>query len=343
MSWLALDIGGANIKAADGRGFAQSLYFPLWQKRDELPQALTTVLANCPSSERLALTMTGELADCFVTKREGVAFIVESVRSAAGLRECAVYLTTGELVALPTAINRPTEAAASNWHVLATFARRFLPDSPGLLIDIGSTTSDLIPVQHGSPAAVGLTDTDRLIAGELVYTGVERTPVSAITGWLPWRLRQCPVASELFATSWDAYLTRGDLPEEPHSTHTADGRPATKVCALDRLARMICADRDTFDEHDALLAANFIADLQVEQICRSAKKVVGRQLQPVHSVIVSGTGEFLARLVVQRLQVNLVLSGTTQVVSLAEKLGRDVSECATAHALAVLARERHPA
>ena len=340
MSWLGLDIGGANIKAADGHGYARSVYFPLWQRRDNLPQALSAVLASSPSPDRLAVTMTGELADCFVTKKEGVIFILESVRASAGDRECTVYLTTGELVALDAAIKRPMEVAASNWHVLAAFASRFLPNSNGLLIDVGSTTCDLVPIQHGSPAAVGLTDTDRLIAGELVYTGVERTPVSAITHWLPWRNRQCPVASELFATSWDAYVTRGDLPEEPYSTHTADGRPATKVCARDRLARTICADRNTFDESDALMAANYIADRQVEQVCRAAKQVIDRQPQGVQSVVLSGSGEFLARLAVGKLQLDLALAGSIQVISLAEQMGSSVSKRATAHALAVLARDR---
>ena len=88
----------------------------------------------------------------------------------------------------------------------------------------------------------GCNDTDRLLAGELVYTGVGRTPICAITDWLPWRDARCPVAAEVFATAADAYVILGDLPEQPTDTSTADGRPLTKEFARERLARMICAD-----------------------------------------------------------------------------------------------------
>ena len=40
MKWLALDIGGANLKAADGEGFAVSQPFPLWENPEQLVDAL---------------------------------------------------------------------------------------------------------------------------------------------------------------------------------------------------------------------------------------------------------------------------------------------------------------
>ncbi|MEX2559527.1 MAG: tetrahydromethanopterin-linked C1 transfer pathway, partial [Pirellulales bacterium] len=75
MSWLALDIGGANLKAADGLGFAVARPFPLWQRPQALAGEIARLLADAPAAERIAVTMTGELADCFSTKREGVAAI----------------------------------------------------------------------------------------------------------------------------------------------------------------------------------------------------------------------------------------------------------------------------
>jgi (4-(4-[2-(gamma-L-glutamylamino)ethyl]phenoxymethyl)furan-2-yl)methanamine synthase len=46
MKWLALDIGGANVKAADGQGYAQSYLFPLWKTPNKLPQQIRTAISE---------------------------------------------------------------------------------------------------------------------------------------------------------------------------------------------------------------------------------------------------------------------------------------------------------
>ena len=333
MRVLALDIGGANLKAADGLGFAASQFFPLWQRPGELPAALARLIAAAPAADRIVATMTGELCDCFATKAEGVAAIVQALADTAAGRETLVYLTDGSLVSPAAALERPLAAAASNWHALARFAGRFAAHGAGLLIDIGSTTCDLIPLVDGRPAATGATDPERLAAGELVYTGVVRSPVCAVVPALPWRGKQTPTAHELFATAGDAYLTLGELPEEPDCTQAADGRPATKAAARDRLARAICADRTMFDEADAHAAATAIARAQLAKIAIAAQGVLRRLPAPPGAVVISGQGEFLARQLLDRMQL------AAAVVSLGASLGPQLSRAATAHALAVLARE----
>ena len=176
MNWLGLDIGGANLKAADGNGYAHSMSFPLWKQPGELAEALGCLIRHAPPFDLLAITMTGELADCFETKVEGVTHILRAAESAAVERNVHCYLTSGKLVTSETALESPLQAAASNWHVLSTFASRYLEDEAGLLIDIGSTTCDIVPLDPSGPTAMGTTDPERLQLGELVYTGVERSP-----------------------------------------------------------------------------------------------------------------------------------------------------------------------
>lgn len=332
-SWLALDIGGANLKAANGQGFAVSRYFPLWREPQGLSAALAALVSACPPAERLAVNMTGELADCYVTKAEGVDAILRAAASVAAGRDVQVYLTDGSWASVETARQQPLRAAASNWHALARFAGRFVAAGSGLMIDVGSTTCDIIPLQRGLPAAVGDTDTERMLQGELVYTGVQRSPLCAAVSAVPYRGRQCPAAHELFATTWDAYLTLGNLPEEPDNTHTADGRPATKAAARDRLARAICADRTMFSDDDALAAATAVARGQAAKIAIAAQGVVRRMPSPPERIIIAGQGEFLARQVLSK------AAWAAPIVSLSDELGPTLSQCATAHALAVLARE----
>jgi uncharacterized hydantoinase/oxoprolinase family protein len=284
--WLALDIGGANLKAADGHGFAVSHPFALWMRREELATAIGGLIEASPPAERLAVTMTGELADCYQTKDEGVRHILNSVARAAAGRDVFVYLVTGELVPIDARISTTQHAAASNWHALATFACRYVARPPqpppsasrdftaspvgrdlgragsehaldrlGLVIDVGSTTTDIVPITARGTRTKCRSDVQRLLSGELVYTGVRRSPVCGLVREFPWRDGTVPVAQEFFATTADVYVLLGDLPEDPEDRGTADGRPLTQAAAQARMARMICLDRDSFSLTDAVRAA----------------------------------------------------------------------------------------
>jgi probable H4MPT-linked C1 transfer pathway protein len=294
MNWLALDIGGANLKAADGLGFCQSVSFPLWKRPRRLAGALRALVAQSPPHDALAVTMTGELADCYSNKAAGVAAIVRAAVAAAGKRRVAVYTTAGQWLSPIEATRRPLEVAAANWHALASFAGRYAESEFALLIDIGSTTSDIIPLAEGRPIAEGRTDPERLALGELVYTGVVRSPLCAVVPVVPWRGGQCPTAQELFATTADVYVTLGDLAEDATADYTADGRPLTRRLARDRLAHSICADDSLFDEADARAVALAAQDAQLAKLGLAVCRVAERMPDPPERLIPSGQGEFLA-------------------------------------------------
>ena len=333
MTWLGLDIGGANLKAADGCGWATCVPFELWRDPNGLQSAVAALIDRAPPAERVAVTMTGELCDCFRTKEKGVRHILAATNAAVDGKELRIYLVDGRFVSIAEARAATNLVAASNWHALARFACRYLSGPSGVLIDIGSTTSDIIPLVDGAPRATGRTDTERLIASELVYTGVGRTPVCAVTAELPWRDARCPVAAEFFATTADAYLLLDQLPEKEDVMSAADGRPTTKHFARERLARMFCADGATFNESDALVAAAAIRDMQLKQLQGALCNVLTSMQRPADECVVSGTGEFLARLVANN------VCDTGAVISLSELLGPAISQAAPAYALAVLAAE----
>lgn len=332
MRVLAADVGGAALKISDGASFARSQAFELWKHPRDLPAALARLVDGAPSAERVFATMTGELADCFSTKAEGVAHICAALDQVFREQTLRIYTTDGSVVSTEEACDRPLAAAASNWHVLARFAGRFAVQGAGLLIDIGSTTTDLIPLRDGAPCSAARTDPERLMAGELVYTGVARSPVCAITTAIPYRGAQCPTAQEFFATAADAYVWLDELPENVEECG-ADGRPMTKAFARDRLARSICADRTLFDDDDALAAARAVAVAQQAKIGVALNGLLRRLGGPPSAIVVSGQGEFLARAVAQKLRCE------ARIISLTDRIGAEASRVAPAFALAALARE----
>jgi len=332
MSWLGLDIGGANLKAADSAQWARSVSFALWREPQNLASQVKTLIDSAPSADRLAITMTGELCDCFRDKTEGVRHILQAVGEAAGGRACWTYQVDGRFVSGAEASHNPQLAAASNWHALATFAGRYAPTGTSILIDIGSTTTDLIPLIDGKVAAQGSSDVERLACNELLYRGVKRTPICAVCHSLPWNGRKCQVAAEFFATTADAYLLLGMLDEEPDAGWTADGKPLTKEHARRRLARQICADASELGIDALYEIAVAVRDTQLSDLVRAVGFVVKRLPEACQTFILSGCGEFLS-------------TGATWVCpaakhrSLRGEIGIEASKCAPAHAVAVLANE----
>ncbi len=307
----------------------------MWKHPDRLEAEIAEFLDAWPQSEQVAVTMTGELADCYATKREGVARITEAVMRAAGPQRVRVWTTDGRFLAPYDVDAHWEQVAAANWHALATCVARRTLNTTGLLIDIGSTTTDLIPFAHGEPTATGRTDLTRMLAGELLYTGVRRTPLCQIARVVPMGGRLVPVAAEWFATSLDLYLWRGDLPEDSADHDTADGRPATRAAAHTRLAHMLCGDHVEIPESTIDTLVEFWAAAQAEQITTALRQVLSAQTAPLESLVLSGSGTFLAERVIDRLPELASLPRTT----LARVFGADIATAACAWAVARLLAE----
>jgi len=326
---LGLDVGGANLKMAHTNGTAWTVPFELWKHPHQLPDVLSELVALAPRFDRVAVTMTGELCDCFETKREGVHAILHAVESACPRQPLWIWRNDGRFVALDIALQTPYQVAAANWLALATFAGRFAQQGTAVLVDVGSTTTDIIPLVNGEPGPQGKTDPERLLSGELVYRGVRRTP-------LFWCLRERIVA-EVFATMLDAFLVEGRQPENVNDFATADGRPATKGYAHARLARMLGGDRDTCSETATLQLARVAIQHLMQEIAEAVLCVAGCLPVPPSTVILSGSGEFFGRRIVEAIPT----TPAPVLLSLNARLGHDLSVAACAYAVASLAGERN--
>jgi probable H4MPT-linked C1 transfer pathway protein len=333
--WIALDIGGANIKAAHTSGIARTVPFELWKRPDELPRLLSQLTAALPPAERIAITMTAELCDCYPTKAKGVREVLTAAKSVYSGKLIRVWGTDGRFHTVEDILEHPDPAAASNWLALASVAARLLPDRCGLLVDVGSTTTDLIPLRDGKPVPRGRTDTQRLRSGELVYIGVRRTPVCALATELKLRDATTGLSAELFASTLDVYLVRRQIPPDPYNASTADGRPATVEAASDRLARMVGADRDTFSLDDASTFADAAHAALMGRMLTAAERACRETIGQPQGAVIAGSGEFLARELAHRL-----LESGCPIVSLNEAWGPIASSAGCATALGILASER---
>ena len=235
MKIIGLDVGGANLKACGleinesqttTKINCSSIFFPIWQhKRQELWEIIVNTVNEVSRGETpdlISVVMTAELSDTFQTKREGVLTIARNIAQNLNGIHIVFPNVKLELLELIQVEKNPESIAAANWAPLAWAVGRTHPDC--ILIDVGSTTTDIIPIRGGFPHTSGFDDTSRLINGELVYTGALRTDLSAILKQVNTKQGICRVSSEYFATSGDVHLALGTITENEYSCSTADGR-----------------------------------------------------------------------------------------------------------------------
>jgi probable H4MPT-linked C1 transfer pathway protein len=298
------DLGGANLKLARieaGRlVHAAQIPCPIRQDMGKFDAALEKALLLCPPGARHAVTMTGELSDVFGDRAEGVAYLVDMMRRATE-GDALFYGGRAGFLDHIRAVERSSEVASANWHASAALLAQFFPD--GLLIDVGTTTTDLIPIQAGSVAARGHSDGERLAESELIYTGIVRTPVMAVARTAPFKGRMQRIAAERFATMADVWRLMGELPAEadPYPTSDLKGKSTQESAA--RLARMLGCDLSEAGLLAFADVARHFAECQLAEIETAALTLTARQqLAAGAPVIGAGCGRFIARHIALRLE-----------------------------------------
>jgi (4-(4-[2-(gamma-L-glutamylamino)ethyl]phenoxymethyl)furan-2-yl)methanamine synthase len=304
---LGFDIGGANTKAAfvcvkNGKQVHSEVafeYFPVWKQQESLSNVLLMLKQRLGASDLngVGVTMTAELSDAYQTKREGVNHILGCTKQA--FPEVPIYVlnTDAKLEPLNVAIQQPLSVAAANWAATGWLVAQHLQNC--VVVDVGSTSTSIIPIIKSKVAANGKTDLEKLLCGELVYTGGLRTNVVSIVKSIPIRNDVAGVSSELFALSGDVHLVLGNTTVTNYTSETADGRGKTIPEALARLARVVCADTEMLSQQEIMSIAQYIYDNQILQVMEGLKKVyfyTKSQISGDVPVVVAGLGkDFLAR------------------------------------------------
>jgi aspartokinase-like uncharacterized kinase len=138
------------------------------------------------------------------------------------------------------------------------------------------------------------------------------------------------VSAEGFALSGDVHVWRGDLSPADYEAATPDGRLASRRYAGERLARVVCADREMLDEDAISRIAAAVAEAQEATISRAI-----RDLREAHrsiaTAIVTGLGAVLGA--------RAAVAAGLCVASLSEHLGADGARSAPATAVALLLHE----
>lgn len=339
---IGWDIGGAHVKAAvlDAKGEVVSVIqqpCPLWRGLDHLRHAVNAILLDLPAGEyQHAATMTGELVDCFPSRELGVKAIIQTLQNLLDAQNLSIFAGEYGLLAADTVKTADHMAIASaNW--LASAALTAKRQEYALFVDVGSTTTDILLIENHRVQAQGYTDYQRLISGELLYTGIVRTPVMAIAQRAEFNDHEMGLMTEYFATMADVYRLTGDLNEAHDQSETADGAAKTPQASALRLSRMTGYEFVQSDWPLWLEFASFLKNRQKQLIRVACLKQIQRSSKTDRfNFIGAGVGRFLLREIAAELNIPY-LDFTQLFRQSALTYSLDAADCAPAVAVAYLA------
>jgi len=297
MRILGLDIGGASIKAAlveNGAAkqkivWSKAIPLELYRDRDRLAPALASI-GKESGAQAVALTMTGELCDCFADRDDGVRWILRQVNGVFREEPVRLINSDGEMISPSKAQLLPGAVASANWAATVHWAaQNGLRD--GMVVDIGSTTTDILAIKNGKPRVRGRIDLTRAMEGELVYTGLLRTHASIAAPRITVRGKEMDSCPEYFAIVADAHLLLGDITPGEYTCPTPDGGPKTKKAAAKRLCRMALADLRELGMGQAVKIAERIAHNQKERLADAVERIAKREkFGKTDQLIIIGAG-----------------------------------------------------
>lgn len=334
MTSLGIDIGGANTKAV----LTENLevkdhwmeYIPLWERGEELRDFLSE-LSEDRSLDSVGVTMTGELSDAFESKREGVRRIVGIVSECFG-GDCRFMSLEGDLLDVEEALESPMSISAANWVASGLAVGKRYENC--LLIDVGSTTTDIIPIKNGTPVSLGSTDFERLRRSELVYTGILRTPLSYLVSEMEVQGRKIGIAAEYFANMADVYRVLDLIEEGDYTCDTPDGRGKSERACMKRIARVFCSDVEELGEEFLEKAAERFYEKQVSLLSEALKEVSSKVgTETSNELVLTGIGR---KVLAERAAEDLEFG---EIIDLEDLFGVQAAEMTPAYAVSLLAEE----
>jgi (4-(4-[2-(gamma-L-glutamylamino)ethyl]phenoxymethyl)furan-2-yl)methanamine synthase len=309
-NYIGWDIGGAHLKVASigEKGkieFVEQFASPLWQGIEQLETLLPKTIEQLPQGPLShAFTITAELVDIFKDRQEGINTLIEICEKNFGSK-IFLYAAGKGLLGLASAKDQISQIASANWHASAVYTASLIES--GLFIDVGSTTTDIIPFNNKELNNRGLDDQSRLRFDELVYTGVVRTTLMSLTNKVPFEGEWQNIAAENFATTADIYRILDKLEESDDLMESADGGSKDINGSMRRLARMLGTDSITSNERLRWhKVAEYFEEIQLQMLTNSVLRVLSNSPASGSKIIGAGAGRFLIKKIAQRINVPYV-------------------------------------
>ena len=292
---LGWDIGGANTKICvfDSKYNiieCVSKNIHIWENFEDIKYLFHNICAKYKDFEIVNyITITAESCDNFISRADGIINILEICnKNMCG--QVLYYLNNNTYAYYERAKKDPYKLFSTNWMLTYSFLNK--SEKFNLLLDIGSTTTDII--YKNMKINNNITDFHRLSNKTLLYAGVVRTPISMLFDKVFLNDKYVPLINEVYSTTGDIFTITNDIFLENTEYLGADNLAYTKKNSLIRLARNIGIDYEEKIETNITKVAENLKTLIIEKIFLNIKYVKKNDFTNCMLTCI-GEGRFLAK------------------------------------------------
>ncbi len=291
MKIIGWDIGGAHIKAIKidfkkKNVKKEQIYSPVWKNISYLKKSIKLLKKKLGKSDFHAVTMTAELSDIFFNRYVGTKYIINLTSKLFSKNNVYFYNYKKNFLKKKNAIKETSSINSMNWHASANLLSKYISNC--LLIDIGSTTTDIIPIKNGKIVSKGSNDSKRLKNKELLYLGALRTPITALE-------KHKNIIYEDFSNVADIYRILGKIPKKLDKIPTQDNKKKDKHSSARRLARVYGQDYRKKDFKKWKKISSLLEKKQKKILKENINKIKRIFFKKKVKIVGAGIGKFLIK------------------------------------------------
>lgn len=274
--YLGLDIGGAHIKIAV---MSTSESGRTWQvdcipvRADKFAASLDQILSMLVGEHLVDVTIASQTA-CLLYDdiHQGTTTIMQTLARYSTRNPTLAVDVCGNLYPINNVAQAPERFVCSNVAVTASLVAKLC--SNALVLDMGSTSTDLIPIVDGTFEE--LLPTARLLSSAVLYLGVIRTPLQAVVSHLPYQGELLPVVGETIAAVADALVLTEDVSIDQYTMPTWDSGTKDVAGCTRRLAKLIAMNTHNFPQQAATFMAQYVREELLHKVVAAMYKVISK-------------------------------------------------------------------
>ncbi len=290
--YIGWDIGGAHTKytvSFESKDVVECriIHCELWKSLSKLEDIIENVNFKYKKKFNIInlITMSAEMCDIFCSRKKGVKSILSLFEKRDFINH--IYTKDNEILKLQ-GFKKYSSCESTNWMVIADYLKSF--DKNIVAIDLGSTTTDLVLIKNHICVNTRYDDYSGLNTGELLYTGVLRTPIYSVTNSIVLNKKTYNIIPENFSTISDIYRLLNIIKNKSDYTNTADGRSKSIKDTLHRISRVFGFDY-TADNNDTIIKlSKKIMSMHLDQISYTIKSHIKNNFSNAKNLKIIGMG-----------------------------------------------------
>ncbi len=297
LSFLGIDIGGAHIKLV-GLDEKKNVIIVkyrkcyIWKDPQKLLGEIKFINSLSKNKEVVCgITMTAELCDIFSTRKSGAKTLRNKCRK---IKFKKLFYENSKKVFESIDKSNPVNFMSMNWHAAGRFIAKFLENA--ILIDLGSTTTDFICIKNNKIMNIGFDDFSRLQNGELLYTGIIRTPIFGIENSVNLNSKEFNIIPEFFSRTSDLYRVQGKIKKIFDIDEEADLSSKSINSSYRRIARSFGLDLSNQNKKIIHKLSKKITEQQLNLISENVDKLIKKfGMTQKTPLILAGIGQEILR------------------------------------------------